>query len=301
MKIVSDRACSLCGCTSYNYLFDKREYKFIRCVDCGLATVTPLPSSEILEDLYEEDYFVTGSEEKGYADYIANYITKPFIQKRKEMVLKLKGGGKLLDVGSAHGFFLKAVEGHFDCMGVESSKFASSYGRDKLGLNILTNSIEDAELPLGSFDIITCWSIIDHIKDPVAFFTRINQLLKPGGIFASNIANVDSLRFHLNKENWKPIRPPEHLYYYTIKSMRGLLDKTGYSKMVLTGKNEIGIGHVFNNPDLNIITHEQHHFNLSKLQYLRMYLFGLFCLFSEKTGLFGYTVGSNLDVYAYKK
>lgn len=298
---IQNRPCNLCGNISYNHLFDHDGYKIIRCLKCGLATVSPLPDDEQVSELYEEDYFQTGSEERGYSDYIKNYITKPFIQKRYNTLVGLRGGGKLLDVGCAHGFFLKACEHEFDCFGVESSKFSSEYGRKKLNLNITTARLEAASFAPESFDIITCWSIVDHLKDPVAFFQSIYKLLKKGGVFAFNIANVDSLRFHLNKQNWKPIRPPEHLYYYSISNTNKLLSNTNFDLIKFTGKGEIGISHVFNNPDLNILIGGNNKFNLSIGEYIKFYLFGLFCLFSEKTGWGGFTVGSNLDVYAQKK
>lgn len=298
---IKDRQCNLCHNRIYRYLFDNNDYKIIRCSKCGLMTVSPLPDDKLVANLYEKDYFKTGSEGKGYSDYLKEYITKPFIQTRYKTLSNLRDGGRLLDIGCAHGFFLKTCESKFECVGVESSRFASEYGRKKMGLNIITARLEDASFTPGSFDVITCWSVVDHLKDPVDFFQRTNKLLRKGGIFAFNIANTDSLRFHLNNRNWKPIRPPEHLYYYSINNIKELLAKTNFDLNKLTGKGEVGINHVFNNPDLNLLKNGKNKFYLTKNEYLKFYLFGLFCLFSEKIGLGGFTVGSNLDVYAKKK
>ncbi len=298
--------CDLCDKNKFKSLFKKKGYSITKCKYCGLVTVDPFPTDEELAKLYDEEYFEGGKNKKGYSNYkegIKNYfdyVTKePYIQKRINYLKQFSKGGRLLDVGCAHGFFLKAIrEEGWDVTGIDISKYASDFGKKEFNLNIINKSLEDAKFVSNHFDVVTIWSFLDHCTTPMNVFKEINRILKPGGILAFNISNVDSFRAMINASNWRPIRPPEHLYYFSINTSNKYLSRTGFGKTTYFGKGEIGIKHVLQNPDLNM-NGETVKFDFSFLQWLKLYSWALICYLSLKTGIDNYTIGSNLDVYTH--
>ncbi|MBW3019077.1 class I SAM-dependent methyltransferase [Candidatus Woesearchaeota archaeon] len=298
--------CNLCGGARFKFMFQKNDYSIIRCKSCGLVTVSPFPTEHDLNELYEKEYFESGSNKVGYSKYkkginnYIDYVTKqPFIKKRIDYLGKFSKGGKLLDVGCAHGFFMDKARKKWDVMGVDISKYACDFGKTKLKLNILNKTLEDAAFPDNYFDVVTIWSFLDHCTDPLKLFQEIHRILKVGGVLAFNISNVDSFRAIVNNENWRPIRPPEHLYYYSINTVNRYLSKTGFGKTTYFGKNEIGIRHVLQNPDLSM-DGKKVKFRFSFLESLKVSFWGALCYLSLKTKINNYTIGSNLEVFTRK-
>ena len=96
----------------------------------------------------------------------------------------LDGHGKnALDVGCAYGFVKNLLDrlGYY-AFGTDVSLFAIRQGT-RLGINKLTLS-DISHLPFrdSSFDLITCFEVLEHIHDPKTALGEIHRLLKPSGV-----------------------------------------------------------------------------------------------------------------------
>ena len=81
----------------------------------------------------------------------------------------LPPGGRMLEVGSYIGMFLKiARERGFDVLGVEPSVWASSYAREKLQVPTITGSAESIPAGTKPFDVVCSWDVLEHVADPMA-------------------------------------------------------------------------------------------------------------------------------------
>src|SRR5690606_34107224 len=105
------RPCLVCGADAWTpHLGDLR-----RCTACGFVTAdlsAPIDAGA----LYSEAYF-RGEE---YLDYAADEaFIKRTLQPRLDAVRRRVPGGRLLEIGSAYGFFLDLARAHFDVVGFE--------------------------------------------------------------------------------------------------------------------------------------------------------------------------------------
>jgi 2-polyprenyl-3-methyl-5-hydroxy-6-metoxy-1,4-benzoquinol methylase len=83
-------------------------------------------------------------------------------------------------------------------------------------LSILEEHIEDR---LGTFDVITCTDVIEHVLDVPKALENMAHLLKPGGVLALEIPNKDSLFFvasdgHFNLFGITLLPRPEAIEYH---------------------------------------------------------------------------------------
>ncbi len=146
--------------------------------------------------------------------------------------------GDLLDVGAATGFFLDLAQNRgWRCVGVEPSAFAVREAASK-GLNVREGVIEELDAPDGSFDVVTMWDVVEHVRDPRAALGAAHRLLRPGGVLAINTPDSGSVLARVLGLRWHLVVPPEHLVLFHQKSLRLLLDEQHFrvSSMKRIGK-----------------------------------------------------------------
>jgi 2-polyprenyl-3-methyl-5-hydroxy-6-metoxy-1,4-benzoquinol methylase len=99
--------------------------------------------------------------------------------------------------------------------------------------------IEDSNFPAHSFDVITLWSVIEHVNDPKAVMSIVNELIKPGGVVVVKTPNQDSLITLLARWSYilsagrylLPVYSDDHLYRFSEPTLRKLLQVTNFNVM----------------------------------------------------------------------
>jgi SAM-dependent methyltransferase len=159
--------------------------------------------------------------------------------------------GRLLDMGSGLGFFLKAMAPYrdWDAYGCEISPAAVKFAREQLGLQkVICSRLQDAELPRASFDIITLWDVLDHILRPDPVLRHAHALLKNGGILFIRTPNVTTqlLRARVMKVvgSTEPdkgyLQGSDHPHHYSMRSIQALLERNGFVDPVFIHLHPIG-------------------------------------------------------------
>jgi len=128
------------------------------------------------------------------------------------------------------GHFMVEARGRgWQATGVECSPYASEYGRNRWGLAVRQAcNLRDAGLPANQFDACVLIEVAEHLPHPKETFTEVFRVLKPGGILYVTTPNFASFRSQLQREEWKPVIPSGHLYYFTADSLTKLLTGIGY-------------------------------------------------------------------------
>lgn len=78
------------------------------------------------------------------------------------------------------------------------------------------------------FDVVTAWHVIEHLVDPCDEVSEVYKILKEDGLFFIEIPNIKGLGGRIKGVRWKNLRPPEHLNYFSPKSLRLFLEKNGF-------------------------------------------------------------------------
>lgn len=217
--------CRLCTADNQIHLFDKDGYPIVRCRSCGLVQVGVELNRAELEEIYGETYFSDGL----FDDYVAERGVRVASGATMVQTLaRIKPGGRLLDVGCAAGFFLKAASEHYDVTGVEISAFASHYARTEFGLRVLTGDISEVELGGEQFDVVTMWNTIEHVTDPLRALETAASLSRPGTLLVLSTGDASGPLARLGLQEWNLMSPPYHLSFFTPRTIDLLLACTGF-------------------------------------------------------------------------
>ena len=185
-----------------------------------------------LEAIYGEEFF---TEEELFHDYVAQRDVR--LESGTSLTNVLAGlvpGGRLLDVGSAAGFFLEAASRHYDVTGVEFSPFAAEHARREFGHRVLTGDVTEAGLEGELFDVVTMWATIEHMADPLAAVSKVASLTKPGGLFVLSTGDVTGPLARLDLDGWNLMLPPYHLFFFSPRTIDALLRRAGFRMRRIT-------------------------------------------------------------------
>lgn len=205
--------CELCGHDGpKSELYPAQS--IVRCPGCGLifydAAVAP-------SELYDKTYFSGGE----YLDYVGDRrtIQRNFAGRIREL-RRLAPRGRLLEIGSAYGFFLDLARRDWQVKGLDISADAVAHTRDALHLEAFEAG-DFLGLPdePERYDVICLWDTIEHLSRPVRHIEKAALWLKPGGILAMTTGDAGSLLARLRGERWRQIHPPTHLYYFTADTL----------------------------------------------------------------------------------
>jgi SAM-dependent methyltransferase len=142
-------------------------------------------------------------------------------------------GGMALDLGAGSGAFATCLKntGFFDdIIALDISDSCVSACRNS-GLTARKGIIADVEN--ASLDLICMNDLIEHVFSPVNLLLNCRRTLKKRGFLAIATPNGEGFDFKILRENTKNITPPEHLNYFNPDSMKILLEKAGFTPIVI--------------------------------------------------------------------
>lgn len=222
-------ACPLCASNVIRYHLNieaSPAFSTSICADCGFIFMNPPFSPKTIHSFYQEGYY-TGKADFAYTDerqteYFSAYVHRA----RLKTIARFVPRGRLLDIGSSFGLFLKAAADRYEPWGVELSEYAANWAAENVGAHIFHGSF-DSFRPEIRYDVITAIEVIEHIADPVAFIEKCCSLLNPNGLLVLQTADMSAwqalsagARYHYFL--------PGHLSYFTEQNLTDALIRAGF-------------------------------------------------------------------------
>jgi len=175
-----------------------------------------------------------------------DYLSPVTIQRYEElldMFEPYRQLNRILEVGCGVGYFLERARMRgWDTYGVEISSKAVSICRGK-GINMFEGRLVDAPFEKEYFDVIVSIETIEHINNPNDEVAMFRKLLRKGGAVYVTTPNFNSILRYILQEKYDVICYPEHLCYYTPKTLNYLFKRHGFKKkyIITTG---ISVSHL---------------------------------------------------------
>jgi 2-polyprenyl-3-methyl-5-hydroxy-6-metoxy-1,4-benzoquinol methylase len=236
--------CPLCGSAGLFPLHDITRYqlhfKVERCDACGFIFMNPRFTAETLRSFYGEDYYKGKAEYAYYDERGAERYARYVWDARLSFIRKFIRAGRLLDIGSAFGGFLRASVPHFEPAGIELSEYAGNYARKRMGSQIHVGTLADHYFPRDNFLVITMIEVLEHLASPAEAVKECHKLLQKGGLLVIQTANMDGLQAKIQGKNYAYYMPG-HVSYFTKRNLVTLLKSAGFSRIKVYHPVEFGL------------------------------------------------------------
>jgi 2-polyprenyl-3-methyl-5-hydroxy-6-metoxy-1,4-benzoquinol methylase len=242
------------------------SFNVVRCKHCGLVYVNPRPTAASLSYYYpSEQYYaykrlraphrlgqymrqhvktIVLAQVKGYPLGNLQTIKRalPWLGKILKLVIgrRFDGfptyvkGGRLLDVGCGVGSYLYSLrELGWEVQGIEIDKQAASYAKKALGLEVLSDPLEEAGFPDMHFDVVIMRQVLEHLSDPFGTLVEVYRVLKASGKLIVELPNFESFQAALFRDKWFHLDLPRHLYHFSPCTLQTMLCQAGFSEITI--------------------------------------------------------------------
>lgn len=190
--------------------------------DPGSDLLITAPRPKHLDSYYQsEDYLSHNDAAKGILAMAYRVVKKINTNWKIRLIDKYAGERKsLFDFGAGTGDLLQAAQKKgYETAGLEPNAQARNRAGEK-GISLHN------ELPAGKkYQIITLWHVLEHLPDPEKELGKIKELLHDNGTLFIAVPNFKSHDAEYYREFWAAYDVPRHLWHFSKKSMRLLLEK----------------------------------------------------------------------------
>ena len=178
------------------------------CRQCTLVSLLPLQSQAEIEALYDGhgNWELLAPEE----------VAVP--NRRRRKAIEARHGaqpGTIYDIGASHGAFLAEMQAHgWEVSGLEPAAEDARVTSERLGRPIDVMFFGPDTTPPGQYDVVTCWDVLEHMRDPAACLATMMRFVKPGGLLIIAIPHIDGVPAKRLKDRWRYIVPPYHIHFF---------------------------------------------------------------------------------------
>ncbi len=234
--------CGMCGgdtsepfAESYDYEYQtcRNLWRFVRCTVCENVYLNPRPARAALPVIYPKNYYAYNY--KGTVNPLAYRVkawldSRTFSSIRSELTIPLQ---RYLDVGCGDGRYLKLLASQGvsrdNIFGIELDAALAERLRND-GFQMRDVPFEEvADLEEKTFQLITLFSVLEHLASPRDSLRRAARLLAPGGLVVFEVPNRRSLNARIFRDHyWGGYHTPRHWNLFSIDTVQRIVGDLGF-------------------------------------------------------------------------
>ena len=205
-----------------------------KCVNrtCGLQFAHQQPDEKQLGQAYRQLYYPASESEQGATfENTPPEVLRTFFAYTSRTIGRLVGL-RMLDYGCGIGQMAPiALRYGLRVTGIETDASARAQAKRAGYAAVFENigELQERGATEQEFDLVILWDVIEHLREPWRDLEKLRTFVSPAGRLVVATMNTDSLRARLFRSGWVNFHNPTHLFYFTRRSLRKLLEETQYT------------------------------------------------------------------------
>lgn len=205
-------------------------YSYFQCITCEVLFLKN-PPVNYLSEIYPSDYYSFKSTEKNFIYRIKSLIERRVVASQTRHFEALENL-KILDLGGGSGYFANVCLDLFPNAIVSIVDFEISDATEDKSINRNKNFVRcdlNVDFPIGKFDLIIAWNILEHVVNPNDFLLSCYQNLSEEGVLILQTPNFDTLSAKLfRKSYWGGLHSPRHFVIFNDSSLLTAVKAIGF-------------------------------------------------------------------------
>ena len=245
IRTIKNRNCPLCkhdNTKSRPLRYSDEEWRLKKCSRCDFVYLENVPEYQDLSETFSwEKTSVIRDTERRTKHRLMTALSKKtrwrlhFFKRKKieDLVASHLLQGIVLDIGCGTGDHLKLLPEHFIPCGIEISQSLADIATKNLSIRngwVINKPALHGLLKIdsASIDCIIMRAYLEHESQPREVLENVCRVLKPGGIIIIKVPNYSSLNRRIMGKRWCALRFPDHMNYFTVKTLRHMVVQCGF-------------------------------------------------------------------------
>ena len=146
------------------------------------------------------------------------YVTEKWEFNRAIKAIRRRVPGNVLDIGCGSGAFLSQLGQvkEASAFGLEFNESAAAWARSR-GHRLLSG-LSREEAPVGGFDVVTLFQVLEHLETPFRVIKQVRELMKPGGLIIVTVPDAGGPVRHFSDALTD--LPPHHVTRWHEQTLR---------------------------------------------------------------------------------
>jgi len=212
------------------HILGQEEFDVFFCEMCKSYFLNVDLTKEYYAKYYGKAYYEQDSHSTFFTSF-SSLLNRVMLGLQRKMVERFLPKGisplRWLDVGAGSGEFLASLpRSRFMPVACEINPEGCELIRKKnIALykgDFLAQDFRD------SFDVVSFWHVLEHVKNPLLYLQRCQSILHNDGVLMVALPNTDGLGFQLGKSWWYHMDVPRHVWLGNSKTFDFLAKKSGW-------------------------------------------------------------------------
>ena len=205
-------------------------YSYFQCITCEVLFLKN-PPVNYLSKIYPSDYYSFKSTEKNFIYRIKSLIERRVVASQTRH-FETSENLKILDLGGGSGYFADVCLDLFPNAIVSIVDFEISDPTEDKSIDGNKKFVRcdlNVDFPIGKFDLIIAWNILEHVVNPNDFLLSCYQNLSEKGVLILQTPNFDTGSAKLfRKFYWGGLHSPRHFVIFNDSSLLKAVKEIGF-------------------------------------------------------------------------
>jgi SAM-dependent methyltransferase len=227
------RTCGACGHDRWSPAGEVLGKRYAGCLRCGVVRLYDRVAADRLHLLYEGYY--PGADPS--PEELGRQLRNPtFAHRRRRLEAEVPPERRrILEIGCGDGNFLAYLRANgWAVQGSEYDAETAALVRRRHGIDVAVGDVTHVPQPGAPFPAVAAYHVLEHVYQPAEWLAAVRGMLAPGGIVHIQVPNHASLTRRLTGAAWASVMFPQHVYFYTPRTLSALLRRAGFAPRSVT-------------------------------------------------------------------